>query len=136
QLLVAHRAVDRGVGDLVAVDVQDRQHRAARRRVQELVGVPRAGGRPGLRLAVADDACDDQVGVVERGAERRRQRVAELAALVDGPRHDRSEVAREASGRGEAADQADEPFAIAGELGPYVLRASIDPEVCLLYWSR
>ncbi len=56
QLLVGHRLVDRRVGDLVAVDVQDRQHRAARRRVQELVRVPGAGGRAGLGLAVADDA--------------------------------------------------------------------------------
>ena len=41
--------------------------------------MPRARRRPGLRLAVTDDAGHDQVGVVERRAERGRQRVAELA---------------------------------------------------------
>ena len=39
--------------------------------------------RPGLRFAVADDARDDQLGVVERRAEGMAQRIAELAAFVD-----------------------------------------------------
>ena len=38
---------------------------------------------PGLGLAVADHAGDEQVGVVERRAEGVDERVAELAALVD-----------------------------------------------------
>lgn len=40
--------------------------------------------RAGLGLAVADNAGDDQVGVVHDGAERDGQRVAQLSALVDG----------------------------------------------------
>ena len=84
-----------GVGDLVAVQVQDRQHRAVARRVEELVRVPAGGERAGLGLAVADDAGDDQVGVVERGAVGVRQRVAELAALVD---RARASPARRGSG--------------------------------------
>ena len=47
---------DRRVGDLVAVEVQDRQHGAVACRVEELVRVPAGRQRPGLRLAVADDA--------------------------------------------------------------------------------
>ena len=113
QLLVAHRLVDRRVGDLVAVEVQDRQHRAARRRVEELVRVPGAGRRAGLGLAVADDARDDQVRVVERRAERGGERVAELAALVDRAGHDRRQMAREAARPGEAADQPAEARAVA-----------------------
>ena len=67
--LVARDAGEHGrVGDLVAVEVQDRQHRAVACRVEELVRVPARGQRPGLGLAVADDAGDEQVGVVERGA--------------------------------------------------------------------
>ena len=41
QLLVRHRLVDRRVGDLVAVQVQDREHRAGGRRVEELVASAR-----------------------------------------------------------------------------------------------
>ena len=61
QLLVADAREDVGIGDLVAVEVQDRQHRAVRRRVQELVRMPARRQRSGFRLAVADDAGDDQV---------------------------------------------------------------------------
>ena len=64
------------VRDLVAVQVQDRQHGAVGPRVQELVRVPAGGQRARLGLAVADDAGDDQVGVVEGGAERVDERVA------------------------------------------------------------
>ena len=62
------RARTVGIGDLVAVEVQDRQDRPVGRRVQELVGMPARRQRSGLRLAVADDAGDDQVGIVEGGA--------------------------------------------------------------------
>ena len=70
QFLVADARQDGGVGDLVAVEVEDRQHRAVAHRVDELVGMPGGGERPGLGLAVAHDAGDDQFRVVE--ARRRR----------------------------------------------------------------
>ena len=57
------------VRDLPAVQVQDRQNGAVRHRVEELVRMPAGRERAGLSLAVADDAGDDQIGVVERGAE-------------------------------------------------------------------
>ena len=59
----------------------------------------------GLGLAVADHAGDEQVRVVERGAERVHERVAELAALVDraGRRH--ADVARDPAGRRELAHE-------------------------------
>ena len=77
QLVVGEPREDRRVGDLVAVEVQDGQHRAVARRVDELVRVPAGGERPGLRLAVADDAGDEQVRVVEGravGVRRARSR--------------------------------------------------------------
>ena len=85
QLVVADPGEHRRVGDLVAVQVQDRQHGAVGRRVEELVGVPAGGERSGLGLAVADDAADEEVGVVECGAVGVDERVAELASLVDRP---------------------------------------------------
>ena len=54
QLVLRDAGQDGGVGDLVAVEVQDRQHGAVARRVEELVGVPAGGQRAGLGLAVAD----------------------------------------------------------------------------------
>ena len=83
ELVVRDAREDGRVGDLVAVEVQDRQHRAVARRIEELVRVPAVGERAGLGLAVADHAGDDQVGIVEGRAVGVRQRVAELAAFVD-----------------------------------------------------
>ena len=51
------------IGDLVAVEVQDGQHRAVADRVEELVGVPARGQRPGFGLAVTDDAGDTRSGL-------------------------------------------------------------------------
>ena len=47
--------------------------------------MPARGQRAGFRLAVADDARDERIGIVEHRAERVAERIAELAALVDGP---------------------------------------------------
>jgi hypothetical protein len=50
--------------------------------MQELVGVPARRERTRLGLAIADDARDDELRIVECGAERVRQRVTELASFV------------------------------------------------------
>ncbi len=96
---------DRRVRDLVAIEVQDRQHRAVAYRVDELVGVPRRGKRPGLGLAVSDDAGDDQVGVVERHAIGVRQAVAKLTAFVNGAGRFRRDVAADMAGKGKLLEE-------------------------------
>ena len=53
ELFVGHAGEDGGVGDLVAVEVQDRQDDTVGCRVHELVGLPRSRERAGLGLAVA-----------------------------------------------------------------------------------
>jgi hypothetical protein len=63
--------------------MQDGQHAAIAGGIQELVAVPACGERTGFGFTVADDAGDDQVGVVEGRTERVGERVAKLAALVD-----------------------------------------------------
>ena len=45
--------------------MQDRQHRAVGYWIEELVRMPCSGQRTRLRLAVADDAGDDEIGIVE-----------------------------------------------------------------------
>jgi hypothetical protein len=50
--------------------MQNRQHRAVGHWIEEFVGMPCGGQRSGFRLAIADDAGDDEIGVVEHRAER------------------------------------------------------------------
>ena len=93
------------IGDLVAVEMQDRQHGAVGDRVEELVGMPGRRQRAGLRLAVADDAGDDKVRVVEGGPKGMAEGVAQLAALVDRAGAFRGDVAGNATGKGELEEQ-------------------------------
>ena len=72
-----------GIGDLVAIEVQDRQNRAVGFGIEKLVGVPGGCQRPGLRLAIADNTGDNQIGIVEHGAKGMAQRISQLAAFVD-----------------------------------------------------
>ena len=104
-VVVAHATQHGGPADLVAVQMEDRQHRAVPRRVQEVDAGPAPGERAGLGLAVADHRGHDQLRVVERGAEGVDQHVAQLAALVDraGGRH--AHVARDAPGGRELAEE-------------------------------
>jgi len=99
-------------GDLPAVEVQDRQYRTVGHRVEELVGVPARREGSGLGLAVAHDAHDGEVRVVERGAVRVDQGVAELAALVDRPGSLRCHVAGNATREGELAEQCPHPVLV------------------------
>ena len=68
--------------------------------------MPRRRHRPGLGLAVADNASDDQIGIVERRAVGVGQGVAKLAALVDRARRLGRRVARNAAGEAELLEQA------------------------------
>ena len=85
----------------------------SRRRIEEADPLPRALERRGLGLAVADDAGDEQVGVVERGAEGVHERVAELAALVDRARRRDADVAGDPAGRRELAHEPQQPGLVA-----------------------
>src|SRR5665648_259303 len=57
------------VANLVAVEVQYRQHRSVCNWVKKLVGMPCGCQRACFRFTVADDAGDDQTRIVERGSE-------------------------------------------------------------------
>ena len=105
------------VRDLVAVQVQDRQHRAVGLRVQELVRVPARGERARLGLAVAHHARDEEVGVVERGAVGVGERVAELAAFVDRAGRLRRDVARDAAGERELAEELAQSLLVQPDIG-------------------
>jgi len=68
EFLVADAGKHGGIGDLVAVEMQDGQDGAIPHRVQELVGMPACRQRSGFGLTVADNTGDDKIRVVKRGA--------------------------------------------------------------------
>ena len=105
QLLVADAGQHRGIGDLVAVQVQNGQHAAVAHGVEELVAVPAGGQRACLGLAVADDAGDDQVRVVKGRPVGVRQGVAQLTAFVDRTGRLRGDMAGNAAGERELGEQ-------------------------------
>ena len=105
ELFVRDAREDRRVVDLVAVEMQDRQHRAVADRVEELVRMPRRRQRPGFGFAVADDDRDDQIGIVECGAEGVRDRIAKLAAFVNRAGSFRRAVASDSARKAELFEE-------------------------------
>ncbi len=116
-LVVTHPADHRRIGDLVAIEVKDRQHGTVMRRIQELVGMPGSGERTGFGFAVADHAGADQVGIVECGAIGMHQRVTEFAAFVDRTRRFRCGMAWNPAGKRELAKQPVQPIGVAADIG-------------------
>ncbi len=106
-----------GIGDLVAVQVQHRQHHAVLGRMHELVGVPAGRQRSGLGFAVTDDGDHEQVGVVEGRPVGVRQRVAQFATLVDGAGCLRGDVRRDTAGEGELAEQPAQALGVRSDVG-------------------
>ena len=116
QFLMLDAGQDGRVADLVAIQVQDRQHGSVGDRVEKLVGLPcgRQGAR--FRFTVADDAGDDQIGIVERGPEGMAERVPQFAAFVNRPRRRRRNVAGNPAGKRELHEQLLEPGLVLGDV--------------------
>jgi hypothetical protein len=105
QLMLGDPGQHRGVRDLVAVEVEDRENHTVEPGVHELVGVPCGRERSRLGFAVADHARDEQVGVVERRTVGVAERVPQFAALMQGARGVGRRVARDAARERELAEQ-------------------------------
>jgi hypothetical protein len=116
-VVVTRAAQDGRARDLVAVEMEDRQHGTVARRVQEVDALPAAGERSGLGLAVAHHRGDDEVGVVERRAEGVDEHVAELAALVNRSRCGHADVARNPARRRELPKQPAHPRHVPRHVG-------------------
>jgi hypothetical protein len=112
QLLVRDAGEQRGVVDLVAVEMQDRQHGAVADRIQELVGMPRRREGSCLRFTVPHHHRDEEIGVIEGRSERVRDAVAELTTLVDGARRLRRAVAADAAGERELLEERGHPLLV------------------------
>ena len=92
-------------GDFVTVQMQNRQNRAIEFWVEKLVGMPARRQRAGFRFAIADDATDQQIGIVEGGAVGMRKRVAQLAAFVNRAGRFGRDMAGNAAGKRELLEQ-------------------------------
>src|SRR5674476_396179 len=107
---------DSRVADLVAVEVQNRQHGSVSNWVEKLVGLPCSSQRTRFRFTVADNAGDDQTGIVERGSEGMAERVPQLAAFVNRPRRRRSNVAGNPAGERELFEELLQPCLVLGDV--------------------
>ena len=105
QFLLGNAGEEARVGDLVAVEVEDREHTPVAGRIKELVAVPAGREWAGFGLAVANDAGDDQVGIVEGRAIGMAQGVSKLAAFVNTAGRFRRDVARNTAGKAELLEQ-------------------------------
>src|SRR5207302_10426762 len=83
----------------------------------------------GLGFAVADDAADDEVGVVEGRAVCVDQRVAELATLVDRAGRLRGGVAGDATGEGELPEEAAHPLFVTPDVWVDLAVRALEPGV-------
>jgi hypothetical protein len=127
QLVLGDPGQHRRIGDLVPVQVQDRQHRAVASGVEELVGVPARRERSGLGLTVTHDRRDDQVGVVEGGAVGVGEGVAQLTTLVDRARGLRGHVAGDPAGKGELPEQAPHAVGVLPDTGIDLAVGALEP---------
>jgi hypothetical protein len=105
QLVAADPRRNGGTGDLVSVEMEDREHRAIVDRVQEFVRVPAGcqGGR--FELSVPDDATGQQIRVVEDRPVGVGQAVAELTPFMDRAGRLGGRVTRDASRKGELLEE-------------------------------
>ena len=108
---------DGGVADLVAIEMQDWQHRAVGDRVEKLVGLPGSRQGAGLRFPIADDAGDDQIGIVEHRPERMAERITQFTAFVDRARAFRRGVAGNAAGKRELLEELLQPGLVLADVG-------------------
>src|SRR5262249_46709177 len=116
QFFLGNASQEAWVGNLVSVEVQNWQNAAVACRIEELVSLPTGSKRSGFGLAVADDARDDQVRIVEGGPISMAERVAEFAALVDAAGRLRRHVAWNATRETELFEQPFHPLSVLADV--------------------
>src|SRR5262249_32066166 len=85
-------------------------------RAQELVRVPARRQWSRLGFPVADNAADEEAGVVECGADSVCERIPQLAALVDRAGRLRSNVARDTARKRELPEERAETLLVPGNV--------------------
>ncbi len=110
EIVVTHAAGNGGIGDLVAIEMEDGQNGAVASRIEEFVRMPASGEWAGFGFAVADDTADEQIGIVEGRAVGMGDGIAEFAAFVNRAGGFRRDMARDSSGKGKLLEEFAEAF--------------------------
>src|SRR5579862_4089254 len=97
ELLVVHAPEHRGVRDLVAVEMENRQHRAVARGIQKLIAVPARSQWAGFCFPISDHATNEQLGIVKYRSASVHDRIAQLSTFVDRARGLGRSMARNSS---------------------------------------
>src|SRR5690349_7010285 len=97
---------DRGPGDLITVEMQDRNHGAIRCRDKEFVGMPTSDERTGFRFTISDDATRDEIRIIKHGSVGVEERVTQLTTLVNRAERLRRRMTWDAARKGELREQA------------------------------
>ena len=105
QFFLADAGEDGGVRNLVTIQVENGEDGAVALRVEEFIGVPACRERPRLRFTIANDAGNDEVGIVKRSAIRVRNSIAQFPALVNRARSLGRDVAGNPTGERELLEQ-------------------------------
>src|ERR1017187_2941238 len=123
------------VADLVAIEVQDRQHGSIGNWVEKLVGLP--CGRQGacFCFTVADDAGDDQIGIVERGPESMAERVPQLAAFMNRSRRRRRNMAGNPAGKRELLEQLFQPAFVLADVRINLAVSAFEVSIAHQRWT-
>ena len=110
QFLVTDARQHRGIVDLVAIQMEDRQDGAIANGAQKLIDVP--GSRQGsrFRFAVADHCRHDQFRIIERRPASVREHIPKLSSLMNRARRFRRAVAPNASGKRELLEEFPQAF--------------------------
>src|SRR4029077_12232971 len=105
ELLGRYAGKNRRIGNLVTVEMQNRQHGSVADRIEEFVRMPRRRQRASLRLAVPHHCGHDQIGIVERSPEGMRQAVSEFAALMNRARGLGCAMTADSAGKGKQLEK-------------------------------
>ena len=105
------------IADFEAVQVQNGKDRAIGHGIEKLVGLPCSRQWSRLCFSVADDAGDDQIGIVERSPERVAERISEFTAFVNRSRRGWRHMAGNSAGKRELLEQLFQPRFVLGDIG-------------------
>src|SRR6187399_1488496 len=97
--------------------MQDGQHRTIGHRIEELVGMPSGSEWSGFHFAIADDAGNDQIRIIECRSKRVAKRISQLTALVDRSRTFRRCMAGNSSGKRKLNEELPQSVLILTDVG-------------------
>src|SRR5678815_5131716 len=91
--------------------------------------MPARGQRAGLRLAVADDGCNDEAGVIESGAVSVTESIPQFAAFMNRAGRLRRHVTGNATWKGELFEQFFHTCLILGDVWVGLAIGALEPGI-------